>query len=196
MKRLLLLIGLVLVLLSCNSEDTNLPTYNYEIKKILGRKVSLKAGNTLNDLIFNKACSYVIDTVEISLNGPASTLDFTVQCVTYETMIAKAVNVTPHVNYIKFIDLKTNWQDNKSKKMYLKDKNDMPPKFFTYSGCNINLNNYPQFFVNNRYIPTYASLGVKPIFKNDIEIFKSNNVYKIGAILILDGVQYKVISKK
>ncbi len=200
MKKIILLFGIIYILFSCTggdeAGDAN-SIYIYEIQKILGPKRTLRAGNVQNDLIFNKSFSYVIDTVEISINGPsAGFIAFAVECKTFETSTTFASNVTPHVNYIKFIDLKANWGDNKSKQMSLIDKNNMPPKFFTYSACNINLNNYPQFFVNNPYIPTYAILEVKPKVTNDIEIFKSNNLYEVGVIFLRDGKQYKVISKK
>lgn len=197
MKKIAALIVTLFILTSCSNEDENSPTvYTYEIKRNFGRKVSLKAEAIQNSLIFNKSLSYTIDTLEISLNGAnATAFSFRVDISTFNTTTTLERSETPHVNYIKFIDLKTIWEDNKSKKIFLEDKNYNPPKFFTYSGCNINLSNYPQFFVNNPNIPSYSTLGVKSIV-NNIEIFESKNVYAIGDIISRDGIQYKVISKK
>lgn len=191
---------MIYILFSCTggdeAGDAN-SIYTYEIQKILGPKWTLTAGSIQNALMFNKLNNYTIDTLAISLNGPsAGFIAFEVPCSTYETITTYASNITPHVNYIKFIDLKSRWEDNKSKRMFLIDKNYNPPKFFTYSASNINLNNYPNFFVNNPYIPTYVILEIKPKVTNDIEIFKSNNLYEVGVIFLRDGRQYKVISKK
>jgi hypothetical protein len=200
MKKIPIFTLVIIAFFSCTNEDsvnTNTNQLNtYEIKKIIGNKQIVGADAGTNSLFFMKEFSFCIDTLEIDLNTPyANSFSLRIETSTFNSITSTATGVAPHVNYIKFINLASNWISNKTKKIYLKDKSNVPPIFITYSECNINLSNYPTLFVDNPNYPTYTLLDVKPKISTDIETITSSTEYNVGDIFYYNGLKYIIISK-
>lgn len=202
MKKVFFFIGISIILLSCSTENTNTidSKYSYEIKRILGSKKILFDSPLPFKLKVHKEFSYAIDTLEIDLNGPTN--DYMVMsCSALIDSETSATDIKPHVNYIKFINLETIWDDNKTKHISLQDEFDQHnPKFFSYSKSNINISSHPELFndryagfANNEY--SYTTLEIKPEIGNDIELIQTTDNYTVGEEILYDGVYYVVISK-
>jgi hypothetical protein len=200
MKKISVFTLVIIALFSCTNEDNVDANPNqlntYEIKKIIGTKQTAAADAGANSLLFLREFSFCIDTLEIDLNATfANSYSLRIETTTFNSITTTVSGVAPHVNYIKFINLASNWSNNKTKKIYLKDKNNVPPIFMTYSECNINLSSYPTFFVDNPNYPTYTTLVVKPKIGTATETITSSNQYNVGDIFYYNGLKYVIISK-
>ncbi|RXP46870.1 hypothetical protein EC396_13400 [Lutibacter sp. HS1-25] len=200
MKNVLIFLGIIIIFFGCSDESDNSDIidlkYSYEIKKILGSKVSAESNIAPNHLSVLKQFSYTIDTLEINLNGSnAGSFAFKIESSANIDIVTPARNIKPHVNYIKFIKLATNWENNKTKHIFLTDKYNSPKLFFSYSECNIDLSSYPELFINNPNQPTYTILEIKPKIGNDTEVLETENDYSVGQEITYNSVRYVVLSK-
>lgn len=197
MKKLITFLWVVFVFLSClgdgNTASQN--KYIYKIKKVIGSTVNAESSTVTAKLSVIKTRNYTIDTLKINLNGKyATSFSLKIECSAFED-ITKLSQSVPHVNYIKFVNLKSNWADNITQQIFLSELFNNGNKFFTYSESNINLSLHPKLFISNQYIPTYATLLVSPKKGVDLETYTSINNYLVGDNVLIDGYQYVIISK-
>ncbi len=199
MKNIFIILILCTITLSCSSDNSDSSTsqYSYEIKKVIMPKWKIEAMPITNTFSTLGIKSYAMDTLEVNLNAP-NTFSLRLSIVSQFDLIniAHSGTYVPHVNYIKFVNLKQNWNDNITKTIFLEERNNNGNKFFTYSESNIDLNLHSNLFFYNQYSPTYVSLKKAPKIGADLETILSSFDYKVNGEIYYNEILYKVISKK
>lgn len=202
MKNLILFVLVFLVLASCSTDEgsndaLNEFKYEYEIIPIAYEKYVVERGCTANKVYGTLAYSYTIDTLEVKLNT-GILCSIRIKANNYlDPNTSPPSNTPPHVNYLYFSDLRSNWDENEIKEIFF-DENVTGGSYttFTYSYCNIDLSQRPELFVLNPHIPTYTTLERKDeIIFTERNIY-SNREYSIGEIIQYDGYNAEVLQKR
>ncbi len=206
MKRTILLCLLITIIFGCSEDDSVNSTqqYSYEIKKEIMTKQKIEANLLPNSFSTLGIKSYALDTLEIDLNGSnANSLKLEIS-YSYDLLNQfppyNREPVIPHVNYIKFINLRPNWKDNITQHIYFMRQNN--DTFFTYSESNINLNEHPNLFIYDKNNPTNIILNKAPKIGVDTETIRSNLDHSINSVIFRYNeltqykIFYKVISKR
>jgi hypothetical protein len=199
MKKIIVILTLCVTSISCSNDNSGsgIPQYSYEIKKVISPKWKIEANPTANIFSTLGITSYAMDTLEVNLNAP-NTFTLRLDIVSQFDLqnIAQIGTYVPHVNYVKFVNLKPNWNDNIIKTIFLDERNNNGDKFLTYSESNIDLNLHPNLFFYNQYNPTYVSLKKAPKIGVDLETIISNVEHNVNSTIYHNEILYKVISKK
>ncbi|TYB80332.1 hypothetical protein ES676_01300 [Bizionia saleffrena] len=201
-----LIISILLFNCSSNDEQVNNENgngieittgYHYDIKKSIGGKVEAYSNVIPAFVGTSKSRSYAIDTLEIDLNKDYLN-GFSIQ-----VEIAQIISVTQpspsnvysHVNYINFVNLQPQWENNKRQRVFLENRYTSQPTKFTYSESNVNLSNHPNLFVSNPQNNTYEILDVKPKVGTDTQTIVLEDDYNVGDEIYYNQLYYKVITK-
>lgn len=200
MKKTIFKLMILFLIIGCSddeSSDLESTKYEYDIIQVVGKKIIAESKIGTNNLMTLKSYSYAIDTLEIKLNSGNGSYALIISSQASDDIVTPAPkNIKCHVNYLFFSDLKDDWSENKVEKIFLESQISGYSKDFTYSECNIELNNKTDFFITNPNIPTYTTLEEKPKIEFQMKTIKSDNLYTVGEITTYKSYKYQILAKR
>tara|TARA_R110002020_G_scaffold151983_2_gene329458 strand:+ start:611 stop:1207 length:597 start_codon:yes stop_codon:yes gene_type:complete len=188
MRTIILPLILSLFLFSCDSDNDNINIeeevrHHYIAKRKLGESITAKAEVMPTKLAVMRIFSYAVDTLFIKMSNynPEPGVGIEIRCSANNTVVEIAQGVTPHVNYLKFIDLEDEWEDNYISFIRLTS----PASFtsFTYSESNIDLSEHPLLFYK---ISGPVVIEQAPKVGTELEDKYLTEIYNVGDTIWTD----------
>lgn len=200
MKSNVLKLFSLLLIYSCSNSNENieLEKYEYDIQRIVGKKQVIEEGTGSNNLFTLSDFKFAIDTLEIRLNNGNGSFGIVIKNRASQDIVTPAsTDIKCHVNFLYFSDYKTNWSENKIKKIRLESfLSGSYPKDFTYSESNFDLSLQPELFIINPHIPTYKVLEKKPKVEYQITTMNTDESYMVGELINYKNNEYRILEKR